>query len=44
MRPHYFDFDRHRSRGPYARYDEISLCEGIADLVYAALVLGSVLE
>jgi uncharacterized protein YjiS (DUF1127 family) len=37
MRPHYFDFDRIRSRGPYARYDEISLCEGLADLVFAGL-------
>ena len=37
MRPHFFDFDRYRSRGPYARYDEISLCEGIGDLVNAGL-------
>ena len=38
MRPHYFDFDRYRSRGPYARQDEMSLCRGIAELVQAGLV------
>jgi uncharacterized protein YjiS (DUF1127 family) len=38
MHPNYFDFDRYRSRGPYAHRDETSLCEGIADLVFAGFL------
>jgi uncharacterized protein YjiS (DUF1127 family) len=41
MRPNYFDFDRYRSRGPYARHDECSPCRAIADLAWAGLALAS---
>lgn len=35
MRPNYFDFDRYRSRGPYARQIDGSPCRAIADLLAA---------
>jgi uncharacterized protein YjiS (DUF1127 family) len=41
MRPHYFDFDRYRSRGPYARLDECSPCRAVAELARAGLALVS---
>jgi uncharacterized protein YjiS (DUF1127 family) len=33
MRPYHFDFERHRSRGPYARLDECSPCQMLAELI-----------
>jgi uncharacterized protein YjiS (DUF1127 family) len=33
MRPYYFDFERYRSRGPYRRFDEYSLCRALGELL-----------
>jgi uncharacterized protein YjiS (DUF1127 family) len=35
MRPYYFDFDQYRSRGPYRRHDEYSMCQAVAELLRA---------
>jgi uncharacterized protein YjiS (DUF1127 family) len=33
MRPNYVDLDRYRSRGPYRRLNEHTLCRAVAELV-----------
>jgi uncharacterized protein YjiS (DUF1127 family) len=33
MRPHYFDFDRYRSRGPYRRQSECNPCRALVELL-----------
>ena len=39
MRPNYIDLDRHRSRGPYRRLDEYTLCRAVAELARDGIAL-----